>query len=237
MRQLILDTETTGFDPKEGHRIIEFAALELIDRKLTGKYLHLYINPLRDIPTDATNIHGITNDKVCNEASFDQLAEKIVDFIRGSDLIIHNAKFDISFLDYEFKMYNYQETSNYVNNVIDTLQIARNKFPGGKNSLDALCDRFKINRTNRVYHGALIDCELLYDVYLNLTRQQYNLLENENINYIYQQLNVDLRQYNLQTINISDEDLKLHNKIIGDINNTSNGKCIWHENYLDVESE
>ncbi len=237
MRQLILDTETTGFDPKDGHRIIEFAALEMIDRKLTGNYLHLYINPLRDIPIEATNVHGITNEKVCNEPSFDQVVGQIVDFIRDSDLIIHNAKFDINFLDYEFKMNNYQDTNNYVNNVIDTLQIARNKFPGSKNSLDALCDRFKINRANRTYHGALIDCELLYDVYLNLTRQQYTLLENESSNHIYQGLNINLSQYNLQNINIEDEDLQLHKKIIGDIHNLSNGKCIWYNHDVELENK
>jgi DNA polymerase-3 subunit epsilon len=229
MRQLILDTETTGFDPKEGHRIVEFAALELVDRKLTGNYLHLYINPLRDIPIEATNIHGITNQKVSSEPSFDKLAQKIIDFIAGSDLIIHNAKFDVNFLDYELQMYNYQPTNQYINGVIDTLQMARAKFPGSKNSLDALCDRFKINRKNRTYHGALIDCELLYDVYLNLTRQQYTLLENEINNDIYQGLNIDIGQYNLQEVNISDETLQLHNKIISDINKLSNGKCIWQE--------
>jgi DNA polymerase-3 subunit epsilon len=238
MRQLILDTETTGFDPKDGHKIIEFAALEMVDRKLTGNYLHLYINPLRDIPREATKVHGITNDKLEGKPSFELIANKIIDFISDSELIIHNAKFDLSFLDYEFKLCNYQNTNSYVKNVIDTLQIARNKYPGAKNSLDALCDRFKINRTNRDYHGALIDCNLLADVYIYLTREQYNLLEDNKNNEVYSELVINPQLYNLKSVVVKDSDLKLHANILQDINRVSNGKCMWSlDNELQIEEK
>ncbi|HMT02745.1 MAG TPA: DNA polymerase III subunit epsilon, partial [Burkholderiales bacterium] len=155
MRQLILDTETTGLYPEKGHRIIEFAALEMIDRKLTGNYLQLYINPEREIDADATKIHGIKNEDVIDKPVFAELVEQIIEYIKDAELIIHNAKFDLSFMDYQFKLHDYQPTQNYVKNIIDTLNMARQKFPGGKNSLDALCDKFNIDRSKRDYHGAL----------------------------------------------------------------------------------
>ena len=236
MRQLILDTETTGFDVANGHKIIEFAALEMVDRRLTGNYLHLYINPLRDIPLEASKIHGITIDKLVDKPSFENVALQIIDFIRDSELIIHNAKFDLSFLDYEFRLCNYQNTSSYVVNIIDTLQLARNKYPGAKNSLDALCDRFKLNRDNRQYHGALIDCNLLSDVFLHLTKHQYTLLEDEEDNTPYQKLNIDSRLYRLKNLSVLDVDLVLHNNIINDIHQLTNGKCIWFNKSLDNET-
>ncbi len=182
-RQLIIDTETTGLDPKRGERIIEFAALEMVDRKLTGNSLHLYINPEKIISNEASKIHGIYNKDVINAPKFIDIVAQIIEFITDAELIIHNAKFDISFLDYQFIEHGYQPVQNYVKNVIDTLTIARQKYPGTKNSLDALCDRFNVDRSNRDYHGALIDCQLLSHVYLNLTIEQISLLpEKKTIN-------------------------------------------------------
>lgn len=175
-RQLILDTETTGLDPVKGHRIIEFAALEMVNRKVTGNHLHLYINPERAIDPDAARIHGITDKDVANAPLFGDVVSQIIEFIKDAELVIHNAKFDLSFLDYQFKLHGLGKTHDYVANVVDTLAIARTKFSGAKNNLDALCDRFKVDRSNRDYHGALIDCRLLADVYLALTREQISLL-------------------------------------------------------------
>ena len=172
MRQLILDTETTGLDPKSGHKIIEFAALEMIDRKLTGDYLHLYINPQREIDIGASRVHGIYTNDVKDKPNFKEVINEILAYIKDAELIIHNAKFDIGFLDYQFSELNRGIASDYTTNVIDTLSIARKKFPGAKNNLDALCDRFRIDRADRGFHGALIDCRLLSDIYLHLTREQ-----------------------------------------------------------------
>ena len=176
MRQLILDTETTGLNPEDGHRIIEFAAMEMIDRKLTGKYLQMYINPNRAIDPGATRVHGITDSDVQDKPQFAEVAQQIIDYIQDAELIIHNAKFDLNFLDFQFKLHGLDATSSFISGVVDTLILARQKFPGSKNNLDALCDRFNVDRSNRDFHGALIDCRLLADVYLGLTREQISLL-------------------------------------------------------------
>ncbi|MCC2645821.1 MAG: dnaQ [Burkholderiales bacterium] len=228
VRQLILDTETTGLSPDEGHRIIEFAALEVVNRKLTGNKLHIYINPEREIDIEATKIHGITNEHVKNELTFDKVVEDIIDFINGSELIIHNAKFDIGFLDYQFQKAGHKRTSNYVSGVVDTLIIARQKFPGGKNSLDALCDRFNINRSHRDFHGALVDCRLLLDVYLALTREQISLLaddtdKHKNIEF----KKLDATESDLKIMLATPSELALHSKYLDDLNQISEGSCLW----------
>jgi DNA polymerase-3 subunit epsilon len=179
MRQLILDTETTGLDPTYGHRIIELAMLEMVDRTLTGNKFHLYFNPQRDIPTEATAVHGIALSDLHDAPLFEDKIDEIIAFIRDAELIIHNAKFDLKFLNHHFQIANYNMIENYSANVIDSLTIARRKFMGAKNNLDALCDRFKVNRSNRDYHGALIDCELLAQVYLHLTKEQIQLIDSE----------------------------------------------------------
>ncbi len=229
MRQLILDTETTGLYPEKGHRIIEFAALEMIDRKLTGNYLQLYINPEREIDADATKIHGIKNEDVIDKPVFAELVEQIIEYIKDAELIIHNAKFDLSFMDYQFKLHDYQPTQNYVKNIIDTLNMARQKFPGGKNSLDALCDKFNIDRSKRDYHGALIDCALLADVYLALTREQISLLADEqnNINSSIDFKQIDTSKLNLKIIKPNAEELALHNEYLKVLDKESQGKSLW----------
>lgn len=230
MRQLILDTETTGLDPRLGHRIIEFAALEMIDRQLTGKSLHAYINPERSIDPDASRIHGIYDDHVKDKPVFNELVKEIIAFISGSELIIHNAKFDIGFLDYQFKLCGFGVTGDYIENVIDTLTMARQKYPGSKNSLDALCDRFKVNREDRGFHGALIDCRLLSDVYLNLTREQISLigLENENLNHEdYRFEPIKMAGIDLKLATATEEDIKKHNEILQNIEKSSKSGCLW----------
>jgi DNA polymerase III subunit epsilon len=228
LRQLILDTETTGLDPEDGHRIIEFAALEVINRKLTGNKLHLYINPERLIDPGATKIHGITDEQVKNEPNFAAVAKNIIDFIEGSELIIHNAKFDIGFLDYQLQKAGYNKTNAYVSGVVDTLNMARQKFPGAKNNLDALCDRFDISRTHRDFHGALIDCRLLLDVYLALTREQVSLLgddKQEQIKIEFEKL--DTTDLNLKVVHATAEELAIHTKYLESLDKISKGNCQW----------
>lgn len=227
VRQLLLDTETTGFEPGEGHRIIEFAALEMIDRKLTGNSLHLYFNPERDIPVEATNVHGITLEQVINEPPFRERVDEVIEYINGAELIIHNAKFDLKFLDHHFLELSKNSTLNYATTAIDTLTMARKKFPAARNSLDALCDRFKIDRTNRTYHGALIDCELLAFVYLELTREQVSLLGEETRQQITTRVFKKVSLENDIPVVVSDEELKLHFDYLKSLDKTSNGNCSW----------
>ncbi len=238
MRQLLLDTETTGFEPGEGHRIIEFAALEMIDRKLTGNSLHLYFNPERDIPQEATNVHGITMEQVANEAPFRERIDEILSYIEGAELIIHNAKFDLKFLDHHFLELGKKNTLEYAANSIDTLTMARKKFPGAKNSLDALCDRFKIDRSNRTYHGALIDCELLGFVYLELTKEQISLLAEEEVKQqkkrkTYKQIDIS----NDIVVKVSATELNEHLEYLKTLDKASNGNCMWFNQAKDfIES-
>lgn len=231
IRQLILDTETTGFDPVEGHRIIELAALEMLDRKLTGNSLHLYFNPERDIPIEATNVHGLTLKDVAHQPTFREQVDQVITFIEGAELIIHNAKFDLNFLDHHFNELNKKPTQAYAAGVIDTLLMARNKFPGSKNNLDALCDRFNVDRSNRNYHGALVDCELLSQVYINLTREQISLLAEEksktnSSNHKFRIID-NPNQYNFVNVKISPEEQELHNNYLEQLKKTSKDKCIW----------
>ncbi len=212
-RQLILDTETTGLDPNDGHRVIEFAALEVVNRKLTGVQLHLYINPERDIDAGATKVHGITNEQVKDKPVFANVAKEIIDFIQGSELIIHNAKFDIGFLDHHLQKEGHNKTSAYISGVVDTLTMARQKFPGGKNNLDALCDRFNISRSHRDFHGALIDCRLLLDVYLALTREQVSLLADDKKEWAEIEFEkLDTTKLNLKVIQATAEELNAHSQ-------------------------
>ena len=229
-RQLLLDTETTGFEPSEGHRIIEFAALEMIDRKLTGKALHLYFNPERDIPLEATNVHGITLEQIQHEPIFAQRAAEIIQFIDGAELIIHNAKFDLKFLDHHFKQAAQEKTLTYATKAIDTLALARDKFPGGKNSLNALCDRFSIDRSNRTYHGALIDCELLAEVYLELTREQISLLAEDPLqrgNHRQEFKQMAMGKLNTIAVTLTAAENEAHLNYLKQLDQASKGKSAW----------
>lgn len=181
MRQIILDTETTGIDPKEGHRVIEIGCVEMKNRRLTGNTLHLYINPEREVEKEAIQIHGITNEFLKDKPIFNDVAKELCDFIQDAEIIAHNAKFDINFLNYELKNYASPlgQISDYATNVFDTLTLARDKYPGQRNSLDALAKRLSITHFNRDLHGALLDAEILAQVYLGLTSGQSQLFDDE----------------------------------------------------------
>ncbi|GLS05972.1 DNA polymerase III subunit epsilon [Chitiniphilus shinanonensis] len=178
MRQIILDTETTGLRVEDGNRILEIAAVEMIDRKLSApeRHLHRYINPERDSEEGALNVHGLTTEFLADKPKFADIVDEFLQFVAGAELIIHNAPFDVGFLDEELGRLGRGRIGDYVAGVVDTLKMAKDNFPGKRNSLDALCDRYEIDRSGRTLHGALIDCELLSEVYLAMTRGQDSLL-------------------------------------------------------------
>jgi DNA polymerase-3 subunit epsilon len=176
MRHLILDTETTGLDPKLGHRVIEIAAVEIVDRRVTGRNVHFQVNPEREIDAGATDVHGLTWDALRDKPRFADIAGELIEFARGARWVIHNAPFDLAFLDAEFERLELPSTAGVCESVIDTLALAREQFPGKKNSLDALCERFGVAYAHRTLHSALLDARLLAEVYLAMTRGQESLV-------------------------------------------------------------
>jgi DNA polymerase-3 subunit epsilon len=177
MRQIVLDTETTGINPREGHRIIEIGCVEVINRRLTGNHFHVYINPKREIEQEAIEVHGITNEFLADKPVFADVASEFIEFIRGGQLVIHNAPFDVGFMDHEFAMHGPTASvkTKEICGVLDTLVLARDMHPGQKNNLDALCKRYGIDNSHRELHGALLDAEILADVYLMMTGGQTDL--------------------------------------------------------------
>lgn len=181
MRQVVLDTETTGIGAEKGHRIIEIGCVELIDRKLTGRHYHQYINPQRPSDEEAVAVHGITDEFLADKPIYSHVAQPFYDFIAGAELVIHNAPFDIGFMDMEFRRLNMPETATFCT-VLDTLVLARDMHPGQRNSLDALCKRYGIDNSHRELHGALLDAEILADVYLMMTGGQTDLMFTADLN-------------------------------------------------------
>ena len=176
MRQIVLDTETTGIDPKQGHRIIEIGCVELVNRKLTGNTFHVYINPQREVEQEAIEVHGITNEFLADKPLFTQVVDDFIAFIKGAELVIHNAPFDVGFMDHEFALCRRKlPKTEDICTVLDTLVMARRMRPGQKNSLDALCKFYHVDNSHRTYHGALLDSEILSDVYLYMTGGQTKL--------------------------------------------------------------
>ncbi len=234
MRQLFLDTETTGLDVNDGHKMIEIAILEMVDRKITTNYIQFYLNPQRLIDEGATRIHGITNEQLLDKPKFEEVIDEIIEFVDQSEIIIHNAKFDLSFLNKEFLALKNRTFDSYVNKVIDTLIMARGKYPGAKNSLNVLCDRFKIDKTKRKFHGALIDCELLAEVYLKLTEENTSLLsfhdekQNNSTNLDGKFNKFDTLNLNLMVIKPSLAEINVHNQILKDLHSSSKGNCEWY---------
>jgi DNA polymerase-3 subunit epsilon len=179
MRYIMLDTETTGLDPKTGHRILEIGLVEVLDRNITKRYFHHYLNPERDIPPESIVIHGITEEKVQNAPVFAQIVDDLFTFIEDAPLVIHNANFDLAFLDAECQRLGIGSFREKITGVIDTLELAKKMFPGSRKSLDSLCERFGISLSERTLHGALLDAQLLASVYLAMTRGQSSLAMSE----------------------------------------------------------
>ena len=176
MRQIVLDTETTGLDPRQGHRIIEIGALEMIDRQLTGRQFHVYLNPEREIEAGALEVHGITEEFLRDKPRFAEIVDDFLAFADGAELVIHNAPFDVGFIDNELTLTGHKHASiNEVSTVLDTLELAKDLHPGQRNNLDALCKRYEVDNSSRTLHGALLDAEILADVYLAMTGGQVDL--------------------------------------------------------------
>lgn len=234
-RQIVLDTETTGLSAETGDRIIELGCVELVNRKLTGRNLHIYFNPERDSHEDALRVHGISNEFLKDKPKFAEQAQEIVEYLQGSELIIHNAAFDIGFLNKEFQLCGREPVKSYVDGVIDTLAMAKEMFPGKRNSLDALCDRLDVDNSGRTLHGALLDAELLADVYINMTRGQDALLIMDDAPKAEEGIRVaaiDLSVISLQIIRASDEEVAAHEDVLTQIDKSSGDKTIWRNSSL-----
>lgn len=232
-RQLILDTETTGLDPSQGHRIIEIACVEMINRRLTRNNFYKRIHPEREIDAGATQVHGITLEDLENEPKFAEIAEEFLVYANGAELIIHNAPFDLGFLNAELGRLKKPPITD-ICSVTDTLAMARELHPGKKNSLDALCDRYQVDSSARTLHGALLDAELLSDVYIAMTRGQDSLAIGLDMGSSNASGGVDAKQAvvferpaMLKVLRASDEELRLHGEQVESINKASGGKAVW----------
>ncbi|MFJ5382381.1 DNA polymerase III subunit epsilon [Cupriavidus sp. CER94] len=230
MRQIVLDTETTGLNHATGDRLIEIGCVELVNRRLTGRNLHFYINPERDVPEDAVAIHGLTAEFLADKPKFAEVMHEIREFVRDAELIIHNAAFDMGFLEMEFKLHKLPPFRDHVANVIDTLREARQMFPGKRNSLDALCDRLGVSNAHRTLHGALLDAELLAEVYLAMTRGQNSLVidmldagaaQGET------RATADLSALTLPVLLATEAELSAHQSVLKELDKASGGKTVW----------
>ena len=228
-RQIVLDTETTGLSAESGDRIIEIGCVELVGRKLTGNNLHFYINPERDSHEDALKVHGISNEFLRDKPKFAEVADEILRYLEGAEIIIHNAAFDIGFLDKELERLGKPAFRSFVQEVTDTLAMAKQLYPGKRNSLDALCDRLGVDNSGRTLHGALLDAELLADVYINLTRGQEALLidlgevgeEGVTIE------PVDLSGFELPVLAANAQELAAHAEVLAQLDKASGGQLVW----------
>jgi DNA polymerase III subunit epsilon len=233
MRQIVLDTETTGLEPSQGHRIIEIGCVELVDRKLTGRHYHQYIQPQRLVDEGAMEVHGITDEFLKDKPLFGQIVDEFMAFVKGAELVIHNAPFDIGFLDHELRLDGgrFGVMDDHCS-VIDTLVMARQKHPGQKNNLDALCKRYMVDNSQRDLHGALLDAEILADVYLMMTGGQRDLMlgqeeaegGGEGEVSAIRRLAADRQP--LRVVMASDEELAVHQRKLDEVQKAS-GDCIW----------
>ena len=229
MRQIVLDTETTGLSAEGGDRIIEIGCVELVARKLTGHNKHFYLNPERDSHEDALKVHGISNEFLRDKPKFAAISDELMEYLTGAEVIIHNAAFDVSFLNKELEIVGKPPFRTYVAQVTDTLAMAKEMYPGKRNSLDALCDRLGVDNSSRTLHGALLDAELLADVYINLTRGQDALLidiqDNATIGGITTR--VDLTQFTLPVLLASEQETAAHEEVLKQLDKASGGKTLW----------
>ncbi|MEJ7932294.1 DNA polymerase III subunit epsilon [Ramlibacter sp. AN1015] len=230
MRQIVLDTETTGLSAETGDRIIEIGCVELVGRKLTGNNKHFYLNPGRESHEDALKVHGISNEFLRDKPKFGQIAEELLDYLHGAEIIIHNAAFDVGFLNKELELIGKAPLRSFIGSVTDTLVMAKEMFPGKRNSLDALCDRLGVDNSSRTLHGALLDAELLADVYINLTRGQDALLidltpADTGVQGIVTQ--IDLTRFTLPVLLASEQETAAHEDLLKQLDKASGGKTLW----------
>jgi DNA polymerase III subunit epsilon len=242
MRQIVLDTETTGLDPAEGHRIIEIGCVELLNRRATGNTYHQYVRPEREIDEGALDVHGITNASLADKPLFRDVAHDFLEYVKGAQLVIHNAPFDVGFLNHEFGLMAVDQAEGVATSikiedhclVEDTLQLARRLHPGQKNDLDSLCKRYNIDNTQRTFHGALLDAEILADVYLAMTGGQTGLFEEGAGSMHLGAPKFEIRPLDpnrpaLAVIRASDEELAAHRAWLEELDKQSGGRCVWRQ--------
>ena len=229
MRQIFLDTETTGLYADKGDRIIEIGGVEMVNRKLTGAHFHHYLNPGRDSHEEALRIHGISNEFLRDKPAFAAVADDLLAYLAGAEVIIHNASFDLGFLNQELALLGRPPVSQVLASVTDTLVMAKEMFPGKRNSLDALCDRLSVDNSGRTLHGALLDAELLADVYINMTRGQDALLMEcaAPTDGVGQSFVADLCAFDLPVLLANAQELEAHADVLRQIDKSSGGKTVW----------
>ncbi len=230
MRQIILDTETTGLSVEAGHRIIEIGAVEIVDRRMTGNNYQTYLNPKRSIDPGSIAVHGITNDDVADKPEFKEVMQEFLSFIQDTELLIHNAPFDTAFINHEFSLAGYEKKIEDLCEIKDTLPIARKTHPGKRNSLDALCSRYNVDKSNRELHGALIDAKLLGQVYLLMTGGQVGFFgDDQNLNerQINHSLDIDYSERKIMTVELTNEDLEEHQQYLEDLLIDSDQSITW----------
>ncbi len=236
MRQIVLDTETTGLSAETGDRIIEIGCVELLNRKLTGNNLHFYVNPERDSHEDALKVHGISNEFLRDKPKFAVIADELIDYLRDAEIIIHNAPFDIAFLNKEMQLLGRPPITTVVAQVTDSLVMAKEMFPGKRNGLDALCDRLGVDNSGRTLHGALLDAELLADVYINMTRGQDALLidlgDAPGEGGVIEQ--IDLSRFDLPVLSANEQESQAHEALLAELDKASKGRTIWRLQQADA---
>lgn len=231
-RQVFLDTETTGLSPENGDRVIEIGCVELVNRRYTGRNLHFYLNPERKSHEDAIKIHGLTDEFLADKPRFASVAEELLEYVAGAEIIIHNAAFDLGFLDAELERLGRAPFRGHVADVLDSLTMAREMFPGKSNSLDALCKRLEVDNSNRSLHGALLDAGLLAEVFIRMTRGQDSLVIEVGDSGSVQPgdvalANIDLSSFGLSVIEPSDAELAAHGAMQAELDKASGGKLKW----------
>ena len=231
MRQIVLDTETTGLDWRNGDRVIEIGCVELLNRNLTGRHFHVYLNPERGIDAEAVAVHGITEEFLADKPKFAEVAADFEEFVRDAELVIHNASFDVGFLNNELSLLRRDKLDRLCAGVIDTLKLAKEQNPGKKASLDALCDRYEIDNGHRELHGALLDAELLAEVYLAMTRGQESLImaleDDEPANRAVDAGGAPKVRVAVKVLRASGDELQAHDSVLADIAKANKGLCLW----------
>ena len=243
MRQVVVDTETTGLEPEQGHRIVEIGCVEILDRRVTGKHYHQYVNPKREIDDAAYEIHGLSNRDLEDEPEFETIAEEFMAFVRGAELVIHNAPFDVSFLNHELSRTDRKERIDDACQILDSLALARHKHPGQKNSLDALCRRYAVDNSARERHGALLDAEILADVYLMMTGGQTSMFDDGNsgdrsgrISESSSPVRLNARSSGLLVQRATPEELEAHEAYLDNLDSVAERGSVWRQSGATEES-
>jgi DNA polymerase-3 subunit epsilon len=231
MRQIFLDTETTGLSPDAGDRIIEIGCVEMLNRRLSGRNLHFYLNPERRSHEDAIKVHGLTDDFLADKPLFASIADELLEFVNGAEIIAHNAAFDVGFLDEELRRLGRPKFPEHVFQVTDSLSMAREMFPGKANSLDALCRRLEVDNSNRAVHGALLDAGLLAEVYIRMTRGQNSLVIDTGETSAAQAAleAIDFSRLELQIVFASEAECAAHSAVLTELDKASGGKTVWRQ--------